>query len=140
MDGMSIGLKGNWAIRVPFHQQRPIVWVIPPQKPQLINTLIMAEPAAIPAGGFIGGGQHIRILAVKSAQILVYAKLHQWSTLSCIQLTEPLRLISGNAQVFHKISVFARCDPALRKKGGFDLVDFEFPAPWGDLCREPIGS
>ena len=136
---MAVGLECDRAVQIPFHQQRPMVGVIPAQEPQLVYTLIVAKPAAIPAGGFVGRRKHIVVLAIQSAQILVDAEFHQRRPLSVIQLSMAFRLVSRNPQVFHDISVPARRGGLIGKRG-FDLVDFEFPAPGRYLCRESLVS
>ena len=95
----------------------------------MINTLVVAEPAAVPAGGFIGWGQHVRILAVKAAQIFINTELHQRCPFPVIQLPESFWLIRSDTQVLNDISVFAPRG-ALIRKGALTQFDFESsPAP-----------
>ena len=134
MYGMPIRFEGNRAIQIPFHQQCPVVWVIPPQEPELINTLVVAEPAAIPAGGFVAGRQDVVVLAVKTAQIFLNSVLHQWSTLLLIQLTEAIRLVRSDTQVFHDIS-FSAPRGALIGEGRSVHSQFEFLTPCDSRCQ-----
>ena len=84
-----------------------MIRIIPPQVTQAIYTLVMAEPTAIPARGFIGRPKASTVLAMKSTQILFNAELYQGCTLALIQLTKPGRLIRSDSYIFHDISFLA---------------------------------
>jgi hypothetical protein len=97
VDGVAVGLKGHGTVRVPFEEQRPVFGVVSAEHTELIHALIMAEPAAIPAGSLIAGPQAPLILAVQTAKVFVYAKFHQWRSLLFIQLAKPGRLVRCNS-------------------------------------------
>ena len=84
-----------------------MVRVISPKVTQAVYTLVMAEPTAIPARGFIGRPKASTVLAVQSAQILFNAELYQGCTLALIQLAKSGRLVRSDSQVFHDISFLA---------------------------------
>ena len=84
-----------------------MVRVIAPQIPQAVHALVMAEPAAVPAGCIVGRCQASVVLAVQAAQTLFDTELCQWRPFPLVQLTEPGRLVRGDADVFHDISFLA---------------------------------
>lgn len=97
VDGVSVRLKGHRAVLVPFEEQRPVVRVIAPEIPQAVHALIMAKPAAVPAGCIVGRCQASVVLAVQAAQILFDTELCQRRPFPLVQLTEPGRLVRGYA-------------------------------------------
>ena len=84
-----------------------MVWVIPPEIAEAVHALVMTEPAAIPAGCFIGWPKASAVLAMQSAQILFNAELYQGRSPAFIQLAKPGRLVRSDSQIFHDISFLA---------------------------------
>ena len=120
VDGVAVCLKCHRAVLVPLEEQRPVVRVIAPEVAQTVHALIMAEPAAVPAGCFVGRCQASVVLAVQAAQALFDTELCQWRPFPLVQLTEPGRLVRGDADVFHDISFLAPRG-ALIGEGAFAL-------------------
>lgn len=137
MDGSSIRVEVYRAVSVPFQEQLPKARVISPKEAERVHSLIVAEPASIPAAGFIAGCKDSLIFAMKAAQILIDTELNQWSPFSVCQLSEPFRFISCNSKVFHNIST-APCGGAIGKPSCFE---FGTPASFSvDRHRKPVYS
>lgn len=111
MDRVAVCVESHRAILVPLEQQCPKVGVIAPQEPQLVNALIVAEPAAGAAGVFINWGKQSFILAPQTAQVLIPASLYQWQKVTGFVYvpSDTLWLISRNAQKMDDI--FLRPSP-----------------------------
>lgn len=107
MDGVAVRLECHRAILVPFQEQCPVIRVIAPKISQTVYTLVVAEPAAIPAGCFVAWEQHIVVLTIEAAQAFANAELLQGCPLAFIQLTKPGRLVRCDTQIFHDISFLA---------------------------------
>ena len=98
-----------------------MIRVIAPQIAETVHTLVMAEPAAVPAGCIVGWRQTSAVLAVQATQILVNTELYQRRSLPVVQLAKPGRLIRSDADVFHDISFLAPRG-ALSGEGAFPLA------------------
>ena len=56
VDGVAVGVEGRGGILVPFEQKLPIVGVVLPKMPQLVDALIMAEPTSVAVSCIVGRG------------------------------------------------------------------------------------
>ena len=74
-----------------------------PELPELVDPLIVAHPAPVPAAGLISRGQNALVLAVEAAQPLLDPKLHKRRSLPIIELPKAFRLVSGDPQVLPDI-------------------------------------
>lgn len=54
VDGVAVGVEGRGGILVPFEQKLPIVGVVLPKMPQLVNALVMTEPASVSVARIVG--------------------------------------------------------------------------------------
>lgn len=56
VDGVAIGVEGRRRILVPFEQKLPIVGVVLPKMPQLVDALVMTEPTSVAVSCIVGRG------------------------------------------------------------------------------------
>ena len=133
--GMTIRPEGNGRIIIPLEEQRPQIGIIFPEQTELIDPLVVAEPAAAASSRGIDRREQIILFTDPIAIRLRPADGGKGRNLAyAIQPCKAFRFINGNADVaYNRIFI---CALLLGAFGKFEDILFEFAC----AVRSPSGS